>query len=117
MPQLVIPLPKFSLSGAKTYIIAAATVLFAGLSYWQGTIDMNTAITLAFGASGLGALRHGISTTGSALGEKFTTLVLRKLVLTQAQAAQDGVNLQMRAAAGAGPALPQNREQPGGVNA
>ncbi len=68
-----IPTPSVStltLNGAKTYLVALGTVAFAGLSYWQHTMDLNTAIELALGAGGLGALRHGISTSTILIAER-----------------------------------------------
>lgn len=100
MAQITIPLPGISLSGAKTYIVAFASAAFAGISYWQGTMDMNTAIALAFGASGLGALRHGISTAVDATTQKIISSNLQSSAamssglafqIAQGQAAQAGV--------------------------
>lgn len=48
------------LSGYKTYIICAVTVLYAGVSFFFGAMDMNTAAALVLGASGLGAIRDAI---------------------------------------------------------
>jgi hypothetical protein len=52
------------LTGYKSYIIAAVGVAFAVVSYWSGTMDFDAAVAMALGAAGLGAIRHGISTTG-----------------------------------------------------
>lgn len=49
------------LNGWKTYIVAAVGVIFAAVSYWNGTMDFNAAVAMAIGSAGLGALRHGVS--------------------------------------------------------
>ena len=49
------------LDGYKTYIVAAATIIYALVQLWQGAIDQNTAVQMIAGALGLSALRHGIA--------------------------------------------------------
>jgi type IV secretory pathway VirB2 component (pilin) len=49
------------LDGYKTYIVAAATILFTGIQLWAGQIDTQTAIFAVLGALGLGGLRHGMT--------------------------------------------------------
>lgn len=46
--------------GYKTYAVAIATVLYAVLYYGLDQHDWGTAATMALGAGGLGALRHGM---------------------------------------------------------
>jgi hypothetical protein len=77
--NISIPMPSASmltLSGAKTYLVALGTIAFAGLSYWKGTMDLNTAVTYALSAGGLGALRHGLSTAGAMAVEKIVVQVI-----------------------------------------
>ena len=52
-----------ALQGKKTYIIAAIGILGLWAQVWQGTLDQSTAIDGTFGFLGLGAVRHGVSTT------------------------------------------------------
>lgn len=51
-----------ALSGYKTYIVAAVTIVYA-LTEWlaAGTLDQNGAIAMIFAALGGSALRHGIA--------------------------------------------------------
>jgi len=51
-----------ALNGWKTYIVVAATVIWAALSMWKGSMDTQTGIGIILGAGGLGALRHGVAT-------------------------------------------------------
>ena len=51
------------LQGKKTYIVAAATVVYALAEWWAGTIDQSAAVAMILGAAGMGAIRHGISTS------------------------------------------------------
>ena len=51
-------------SGWKTYIVAGVTIVWALVSYWQGTMTFDAATALVLGGAGLGALRHGVSTGG-----------------------------------------------------
>lgn len=48
------------LSGKKTYIVAIVTVLYAIVVVGIGQNDWSGAVALILGASGLGALRHGV---------------------------------------------------------
>lgn len=50
-----------ALSGYKTYIVAAATVFYAAVGYWDGTLNQAAAVGMVLSALGLGALRNGIS--------------------------------------------------------
>jgi len=49
------------LSGKKTYIMAVAVVAWAWLSVYTGHMDVNTAIGITMGGTGLGALRAGVA--------------------------------------------------------
>lgn len=49
------------LDGYKTYAVAVATILYAILYYGVDQHDWGNAVSLALGASGLGALRHGVA--------------------------------------------------------
>ena len=49
------------LNGYKTYIVAGATVIYAVVGMWSGTLDQSTGMEMILGALGLGALRHGVS--------------------------------------------------------
>lgn len=49
-----------SLSGKKTYIVAAVTVAYALTQFWAGALPVEAVIALIFGALGLSALRNGI---------------------------------------------------------
>lgn len=49
------------LNGWKTYIVAAAAIVYAGYGVFTGQFDANHALEIVFGAAGLGALRHGVS--------------------------------------------------------
>ena len=51
------------LEGYKTYIIAAAGIAALWSQVWAGTIDESTAINGTLGFLGLGALRHGVTTS------------------------------------------------------
>ena len=51
------------LQGKKTYIVAGATILYAVVGMWSGSLDQNSGMAMIFGALGFGAVRHGISTT------------------------------------------------------
>lgn len=46
------------IDGYKTYIVCAATLVYAVGYYGIGQNDWATAVSMALGASGLGALRH-----------------------------------------------------------
>ena len=51
------------LNGWKTYLVCAAALIYDAAQYWNGSIDQQTAITMALGALGVAGLRHGISTS------------------------------------------------------
>ena len=50
-----------ALAGKKTYIVAAATILYAALGYYTGNLDLNQALNAALNGAGLAALRAGVS--------------------------------------------------------
>lgn len=50
-----------AISGYKTYIVAVATVFYAVVEYWDGTLTQAAAVGMVLGALGLGALRNGIN--------------------------------------------------------
>jgi hypothetical protein len=50
-----------ALAGKKTYIVAAATILYAALGYYTGNLDFNQAVNAALNAAGLAALRAGVA--------------------------------------------------------
>ena len=50
-----------AINGKKTYIVAAVTVLYALVGWWDGSLTDQAAMALLFGGAGLGALRHGVS--------------------------------------------------------
>jgi hypothetical protein len=49
------------LQGKKTYIVAAALVVYAVAGVYTGQLTQDAAITLVLNGLGLGALRAGIS--------------------------------------------------------
>jgi len=57
-----------ALKGAKTYVVAASGLLYAGVHFFYlGDISSKDAVELALGSAGLGALRHGLSTQITAI--------------------------------------------------
>ena len=48
-------------NGYKTYIVAAATVVYALIQWWSGGMSDQAAMTMILSGAGLGALRHGMS--------------------------------------------------------
>lgn len=50
-----------ALNGWKTYIVAAVTIAYAGVSWWGGSLDQTGAMAMIFGALGVSALRHGVT--------------------------------------------------------
>jgi len=52
------------LNGKKTYLVALATLLFAGLGWWLGRLEPNAALQLAVTAISAATIRHGVSTEG-----------------------------------------------------
>jgi hypothetical protein len=50
-----------TLTGKKTYIVAAATIAYAVLGYYTGNLDFNRAVEVALNAAGLAALRAGVA--------------------------------------------------------
>lgn len=72
------------LNGWKTYAISALTILYAAAGCALGQLDINTAVEMAFGAAGLGALRHGVTTASSILTEKIVLAVARSLAAASA---------------------------------
>lgn len=56
------------ISGYKTYCIALATIGYALVHYFLlGDLSSQQCVELVLGATGLGALRHGVSTEVAAL--------------------------------------------------
>ena len=51
------------LTGKKTYIVAAISIIAAWVNVWAGTTDAHTAWQLTEGAVLAVTLRHGITTT------------------------------------------------------
>ncbi len=52
-----------NLNGLKTYIVAAAGVLYAVTGFFLGNIDANTAVQILVTSLGLAAVRHGVANT------------------------------------------------------
>lgn len=52
-----------SIKGHKTYVVAILGILYTLAQMWTGAIDQNTGVNIILGFLGLGAVRHGISTT------------------------------------------------------
>ena len=50
-----------AVNGYKTYIVSVTTILYAVISVGFGQHDWGSAVTMILGASGLGALRHGVA--------------------------------------------------------
>ena len=48
------------LTGKKTYIVAAATVLYAAVGYFLGYVDTTTAIQLLSTGLGMAGLRNAL---------------------------------------------------------
>jgi len=68
-----------AIGGYKTYFVAGATVLYAVAGLWGGTMSQDAAVAMIFGGAGLGALRHGVSSTMMQLAQKMLPLVLDAL--------------------------------------
>jgi hypothetical protein len=51
------------LAGKKTYIVAAAGIAYTLAQMWSGAVDQNTGVNVILGFLGLGAVRHGVSTS------------------------------------------------------
>lgn len=49
------------MSGYKTYFVAGSTILYAIFYYGVSLHQYGNAVDLMLGASGLGALRHGVA--------------------------------------------------------
>jgi hypothetical protein len=49
------------LKGKKTYIVAIASIVYAWLGVYTGSMDSQTAIQMSLAALGMSALRHGMS--------------------------------------------------------
>jgi len=79
------------LNGWKTYAVAILTILYAAMGCALGQVDAATAIEMIFGAAGLGALRHGVSTTSLALAEKVALTVANGLTAAPAAGTSPGV--------------------------
>ncbi len=52
---------KEFLSGKKSYIVAAALIIYAVTGVFTGNLSQDAAITLVLNGLGLGALRNAIS--------------------------------------------------------
>lgn len=50
-----------SLSGSKTYIVAAVMVAYAIVEWWNGAMMQDQAAQMVLNALGLGGLRAGVS--------------------------------------------------------
>jgi hypothetical protein len=50
-----------TVSGKKTYIVAAATIAYALLGYYTGNLDFNRAVEVVLNGAGLAALRAGVA--------------------------------------------------------
>lgn len=68
-----------ALRGAKSYIVAAATVIYGGVELWSGAMTVDQAMAFIFGGSGLAALRHGMSGTVLAVAEQVLPVLLRSI--------------------------------------
>jgi hypothetical protein len=80
--NLTIPTPTWSamtLSGAKTYLVAAGTIAYASLAYWHGAMSLDQAVDLAVGAAGLGTLRHGLTTSTALAAERYAQIMLDEI--------------------------------------
>lgn len=51
------------INGKKTYAVAVATIAYAIVYYGLSQHQWGAAVDLVLGASGLGALRHGVAKT------------------------------------------------------
>ena len=51
------------LSGKKTYIISFGGVLYTWLQVWDGRVDEQTAVQATLVLLGIGAVRHGVSSS------------------------------------------------------
>ena len=74
--NISIPTPQVgtsTLTSWGTYLGALGTVVWAGLSWWKGSMDPTTALGFALGAGGLGALHLHVSTRVQALVEALTS--------------------------------------------
>lgn len=54
-----------ALTGWKTYLVCIVGVLYAIVSYWNGSMDFNTMIAFILGAGGIGGLRSGVTTAAN----------------------------------------------------
>lgn len=50
-------------NGKKTYIVAAVGIIFAWVSFWNHTMDFNTAMETTMAALGGMAVAHRVTTT------------------------------------------------------
>ncbi len=50
-----------AMNGYKTYLIAAAGVLYAVCGFVTGNVDANTAVQVIVTSLGLAAVRHGVA--------------------------------------------------------
>lgn len=49
-----------SINGYKTYIVAAITIAYAVVEYWNGSVTQTEMVDMILAALGASAIRHGI---------------------------------------------------------
>lgn len=49
-----------SINGYKTYIVAAITIAYAVVEYWNGSVTQTGMVDMILAALGASAIRHGI---------------------------------------------------------
>lgn len=72
-----------SLSGAKTYLVALATVVYGLTELWTGAMTQDQAMAFIFSGTGLAALRHGVSGSVIAIAEQLLPAVLNAVKSAQ----------------------------------
>lgn len=50
-----------TINGYKTYLVAVVTIIYAVVGVGISQNDWGSAVNMILGATGLGALRHGVS--------------------------------------------------------
>jgi fructose-specific phosphotransferase system component IIB len=73
------------ITGYKTYIVCALTLIYAGVSLYLGSITTDTAIQIALAALGAAGLRSGITT--AAVQSAATVIATRHPAVSDATAA------------------------------